>query len=284
MVSLTQAGEILSVLVRADRFAWPSAGAVVQAGDIYPISAAGQWRVAPLCPPTGPDGGNIYTLTCWDIGGQRVRTCRRRSPRRSRTSRRGRTRSLPGATAEPRRRARARRCRALLRRHCHRRRQRLGRGAGLRVAGRSRAGRSGWLPAERQRLRGPGLDQRLPRFRDRCQRRRRLVVGSLAQRSAPQGARLLQQCQYLLQGDCRLLRRRTHAGTTARHSTTSRRQAPTHRRPPALACHDMRGRGAPLRRCYVDRPDPGFRRSAGDVPRACAGCRGGRRGNRVVPG
>ena len=58
--------------VMANKYAWQSSGVLVQEGDTYLITASGQWQVAGVCAPTGPDGVGAYTLTCWDLGGQTV--------------------------------------------------------------------------------------------------------------------------------------------------------------------------------------------------------------------
>ncbi len=58
------------VEVQADKYAWQSSGVLAQQGDTYLVTATGQWKVAPVCSPSGPEGRGIYSLTCWDIGGQ----------------------------------------------------------------------------------------------------------------------------------------------------------------------------------------------------------------------
>lgn len=51
---------------------WQSSGVLVKKGGTYKITATGQWHLGGLCNSTGPDGEGLYTLACWDLGGQTV--------------------------------------------------------------------------------------------------------------------------------------------------------------------------------------------------------------------
>jgi len=58
--------------VRPELNQWQSTGVRLQQGATYLVYAEGAWRLGPLCAGTGPDGGGMYTLTCWDLGGKTV--------------------------------------------------------------------------------------------------------------------------------------------------------------------------------------------------------------------
>ena len=51
---------------------WQSSGVAIQQGGAYRVTATGEWQVAPTCPKTGPDGEPLYTVLCWNIGGQLI--------------------------------------------------------------------------------------------------------------------------------------------------------------------------------------------------------------------
>ena len=69
---LLPAAPVRQTDVQAATEKWQSSGVLLQAGDSYLLTASGQWKLAPVCPPTGPDGQGLYSLVCWDIGGQTV--------------------------------------------------------------------------------------------------------------------------------------------------------------------------------------------------------------------
>ena len=62
----------LSVRVSAQVNKWQSSGVLIKPGYTYKVTATGQWKLAPVCNSTGPDGEGIYTALCWNIGGQTV--------------------------------------------------------------------------------------------------------------------------------------------------------------------------------------------------------------------
>ena len=61
-----------STVVSAKVAKWQSSGVAIQQGSAYRVTATGEWQVAPTCPKTGPDGEPLYTVLCWNIGGQLV--------------------------------------------------------------------------------------------------------------------------------------------------------------------------------------------------------------------
>ena len=63
----------LSVRVSAQVNKWQSTGVLIKPGYTYKVTATGQWKLAPVCNPTGPDGEGIYNALCWNIGGQTVK-------------------------------------------------------------------------------------------------------------------------------------------------------------------------------------------------------------------
>lgn len=58
--------------VRPEVNQWQSTGVRLQQGATYLVYAEGTWQLGPLCASTGPDGGGMYTLTCWDLGGKTI--------------------------------------------------------------------------------------------------------------------------------------------------------------------------------------------------------------------
>jgi len=62
----------LQINVSANIDKWQSSGVLIKKGNIYRITATGKWSMGGLCNPTGPDGEGIYSVTCWDLGGQTV--------------------------------------------------------------------------------------------------------------------------------------------------------------------------------------------------------------------
>ena len=52
--------------VKASESNWQHAGVILAQGSSYEITAQGEWRVAPTCKPTGPDGEGLYGMLCWD--------------------------------------------------------------------------------------------------------------------------------------------------------------------------------------------------------------------------
>jgi flagellar motor protein MotB len=60
----------INVFANIDK--WQSSGVLIKKGNTYRITATGQWSLGGLCNPTGPDGVGIYSVTCWDLGGQTV--------------------------------------------------------------------------------------------------------------------------------------------------------------------------------------------------------------------
>ena len=61
-----------STVVLAKVAKWQSSGVSIKQGGEYRITATGEWQVAPTCPKTGPDGEPLYTVLCWNIGGQLI--------------------------------------------------------------------------------------------------------------------------------------------------------------------------------------------------------------------
>lgn len=51
---------------------WSSAGIQLQRGERYRIEASGQWKLGGLCKATDATGVGMYSLACWDGGGQTV--------------------------------------------------------------------------------------------------------------------------------------------------------------------------------------------------------------------
>lgn len=62
----------VSVNVAASDKRWTSAGVMVERGRQYRIVANGQWQLGALCKATDATGQGMYTLACWDGGGQTV--------------------------------------------------------------------------------------------------------------------------------------------------------------------------------------------------------------------
>ena len=61
-----------STVVLAKVAKWQSSGVTIEQGGDYRITASGEWQVAPTCPKTGPDGEPLYSVLCWNIGGQLI--------------------------------------------------------------------------------------------------------------------------------------------------------------------------------------------------------------------
>lgn len=62
----------ISATVSSKIDGWQNSGVTIKRGHTYTISARGEWRMAPLCPLTGPSGDDLYTMVCWDVGYQSV--------------------------------------------------------------------------------------------------------------------------------------------------------------------------------------------------------------------
>lgn len=61
-----------TIKVPASTKAWTSSGVLIERGKTYSISAHGQWSVGKSCKSTDASGEGVYTLACWDLGGQVV--------------------------------------------------------------------------------------------------------------------------------------------------------------------------------------------------------------------
>ena len=61
-----------TIKVAAVTKAWTSSGVMVERGKTYDVSASGTWSVGKWCKPTDASGDGVYTLSCWDVGGQVV--------------------------------------------------------------------------------------------------------------------------------------------------------------------------------------------------------------------
>ena len=61
-----------TVKVSAVQKQWTGAGVQVERGQTYRMVADGQWSMGKLCKTTDATGEGMYTLACWDAGGQTV--------------------------------------------------------------------------------------------------------------------------------------------------------------------------------------------------------------------
>lgn len=61
-----------TIKVPAVTKAWTSSGVMVERGKTYDVTASGTWSVGKWCKPTDASGDGVYTLSCWDVGGQVV--------------------------------------------------------------------------------------------------------------------------------------------------------------------------------------------------------------------
>jgi len=70
LMQLEQKQKQINVSAKIDK--WQSSGVLIKKGDTYKITASGQWHLGGLCNSTGPDGEGLYSVACWDLGGQTV--------------------------------------------------------------------------------------------------------------------------------------------------------------------------------------------------------------------
>ena len=61
-----------TIKVAANDKKWTSSGIELSRGQRYRITAAGNWKLGAACNPTDASGDGLYTLACWDLGGQTV--------------------------------------------------------------------------------------------------------------------------------------------------------------------------------------------------------------------
>lgn len=62
----------VALVVAASPKQWMGAGVQIERGKTYRIEASGQWSMGKFCKATDPTGAGMYTLGCWDAGGQTV--------------------------------------------------------------------------------------------------------------------------------------------------------------------------------------------------------------------
>ncbi len=69
---LSAPNDTKTVNVPAASQAWFSTGVALERGKRYQITASGTWKMGAFCNPSDATGNGIYTLACWDGGGQTV--------------------------------------------------------------------------------------------------------------------------------------------------------------------------------------------------------------------
>ena len=51
---------------------WQHSGVQIERGKTYRVLASGNWKMGSLCKATDAGGDNMYSMACWDMGGQTV--------------------------------------------------------------------------------------------------------------------------------------------------------------------------------------------------------------------